>query len=95
METMGEAKEYCWSIGGYLAEIITEEEESLLDNYLISGISYWIGLSDMDHEGLVSEDPRSITYPFQDCTDGKIVTERQFTQTGLLMNHQILLQKTV
>ena len=53
METMGEAKEYCWSIGGYLAEIITEEEESLLDNYLISGISYWIGLSDMDHEGLV------------------------------------------
>ena len=48
---MGEAKEYCWSIGGYLAEIMTAEEERLLDNYLVSGISYWIGLSDIDHEG--------------------------------------------
>ena len=93
---MGEAKEYCWSIGGYLAEIITEEEESLLDNYLISGISYWIGLSDMDHEGLVLVKIQDqLLNPFQDCTDGKIVTEKQFIQTGLLMNHQILLQKTV
>ena len=65
METMGEAKEYCWSIGGYLAEIITEEEESLLDNYLISGISYWIGLSDIDHEGTsqLNVFPNSITSP--------------------------------
>ena len=48
-----------------------------------------------DGNAITNEDPRSITYPFQDCTDGKIVTEKQFTQTGLLMNHQILLQKTV
>ena len=55
MESMGEAKEYCWEIGGYLAEIRTQDEESLLDSYLIAGISYWIGLSDMDHEGQPKE----------------------------------------
>ena len=39
----GIAQEYCWDQGGYLAEIMSREEESLLDKLLIEGTSYWIG----------------------------------------------------
>ena len=48
---MGQAKEYCWSRGGHLVEIMSVEEENLLDSFLVHGISYWIGLTDEGHEG--------------------------------------------
>ena len=44
-------QEYCWGIGGYLAEILSAEEEAFLDSFLLEGISYWTGLSDEGHEG--------------------------------------------
>jgi len=47
----GTAQEYCWSEGGYLAEILDVQEEILLDTFLIEGISYWLGLSDLAHPG--------------------------------------------
>ena len=46
-------QEYCWGIGGNLAEIMSEEEETFLDSFLLEGISYWTGLSDEGHEGIV------------------------------------------
>ena len=45
------AQEYCWGNGGYLAEIMSEDEETLLDTFLPTGISYWLGLSDLRKEG--------------------------------------------
>ena len=43
--------QYCWSEGGYLAEILDVQEEILLDTFLIEGTSYWLGLSDLAHPG--------------------------------------------
>merc|ERR1719510_2787628 len=45
------AQEYCWSMGGYLAELTSMEEDIPLENYLIQGVYYWIGLSDAASEG--------------------------------------------
>ena len=47
----GIAQEYCWGHGGYLAEILSRDEEDLLDKFLIGGTSYWLGLTDLSHEG--------------------------------------------
>ena len=47
----GIAQEYCWGKGAYLAEIMSREEEHLLDTFLTEGISYWLGLSDLSREG--------------------------------------------
>ena len=47
----GVSQEYCWGKGGYLAEIMSRDEETLLDTFLIEGTSYWLGLSDLSHEG--------------------------------------------
>ena len=44
--------EWCGQQGGYLAEIMTAQEEMLLDTFLIEGTSYWLGLTDLAHEGL-------------------------------------------
>ena len=43
--------QFCWGHGGYLAEIKSEDEENNIDLYLIHGVSYWIGLSDLAEEG--------------------------------------------
>ena len=51
----GVAQEYCWGLGGYLAEIMSRDEEDLLDTFLIEGTSYWIGLTDLSHEGFSRE----------------------------------------
>ena len=37
-------------MGGYLAELTTVEEDIPLENYLVQGIFYWIGLSDAASE---------------------------------------------
>ena len=47
----GIAQEYCWGEGGYLAEIMSREEENLLDTFLTEGISYQLGLTDFSREG--------------------------------------------
>ena len=33
-----EAQRYCWGVGGHLAEIMSREEEELLDTFLVGGI---------------------------------------------------------
>ena len=38
-------------MGGYLAELTSMEEDIPLENYLVQGIVYWIGLSDASSEG--------------------------------------------
>ena len=38
-------------MGGYLAELTTMKEDIPLENYLVQGIAYWIGLSDTASEG--------------------------------------------
>ena len=43
--------QFCWSRRGHLAEIKSEDEEETLDQYLVHGILYWIGLSDLAVEG--------------------------------------------
>ena len=43
--------QFCWSRGGYLAEIKTKEEEEVLDQILPQGITYWIGLEDFADDG--------------------------------------------
>merc|ERR1712168_78685 len=47
----GTAQEYCWYQGGYLAEITSAEEETLLNTFLMAGTAYWLGLTDLAHEG--------------------------------------------
>ena len=43
--------QFCWSKGSYLAEIQSREEEDLLDQFLVKGLVYWIGLDDLATEG--------------------------------------------
>ena len=40
------AQQFCWDNGGYLAEILSAEEEARIDSFLPSDLDYWIGLSD-------------------------------------------------
>merc|ERR1711915_634686 len=46
------ARTFCQDQGGYLAEITSMSEFSLLEQYLLNyEITYWIGLNDKDEEG--------------------------------------------
>ena len=45
-------QQFCWDQGGYLVEITSAEEEALLDSLYGFGHIYWIGLSDLDVEGM-------------------------------------------
>ena len=45
------AQEFCWGQGGNLAELQSQNEEDLLDQVLVQGIEYWIGLTDIAQEG--------------------------------------------
>jgi len=45
------AQEYCWEKGGYLAEIKSKDQEDSLDEFLNDGVYYWLGLTDLAHEG--------------------------------------------
>ena len=45
------AQDFCWSHGGYLADIVTPEEEDLLDQFLNHDVAHWIGLTDLIIEG--------------------------------------------
>ena len=57
-----DAQIYCRETGGFLAEILSKEEEILLDTFLIDGISYWLGLTDKGNEGIYfSNDFFSVT----------------------------------
>ena len=47
-----DAQIYCRETGGFLAEILSKEEEILLDTFLIGGKSYWLGLTDKGNEGI-------------------------------------------
>ena len=47
-----DAQTYCRETGGFLAEILSKEEEILLDTFLIGGKSYWLGLTDKGNEGI-------------------------------------------
>merc|ERR1711953_553829 len=44
------SQEFCWSQGGYLAEIQSKYEEDLVDQVLMHDIDYWIGLNDLSVE---------------------------------------------
>ena len=48
--------QFCWSRRGHLAEIKSKDEEDTLDQYLVHGILYWIGLSDLAVEGRMEDD---------------------------------------
>ena len=43
--------QFCWRHGGYLAEIQSDGEEDEIDDVIIHGVVYWIGLSDNAMEG--------------------------------------------
>ena len=44
--------QFCWSHGGYLAEINSQEEDEMLDEVLLHEVEYWIGLNDLASEGM-------------------------------------------
>ena len=43
---------FCWSHGGYLAEIENQDQEIHLDAFLIDEAMYWLGLNDLSDEGI-------------------------------------------
>ena len=47
--------QFCWSNDGWLVEIKSQDKEHLVDEVILSEISYWIGLTDFAQEGLTSE----------------------------------------
>merc|ERR1712126_154394 len=51
--TWGAAQEYCWSLGGHLAEFANLEEEKDIEAFLSKddADAYWIGLTDLGQEG--------------------------------------------
>merc|ERR1719347_713907 len=72
--TWYQAQEYCGTNGGYLAEINTSAEQSLLSASLSSSGYYWLGLSDLAHHGTYtwqhSYTPPTVTYWGQGEPDG-------------------------
>jgi len=52
--TWQEAKEYCESLGGYLATITSEQEEAIIDELIANGqlTNYWLGATDEVTEGV-------------------------------------------
>jgi len=46
-----DAQKFCWSNGGYLAEITSREEEDHIETFLLHQLHFWIGLNDIDEEG--------------------------------------------
>merc|ERR1739836_52739 len=46
-----QAQQFCEEKGGYLAEIVTEIEQTNLNAILDTDSCYWIGLSDLAAEG--------------------------------------------
>ena len=47
---LGWTLQFCWELGGYLAEIKTSEIEQELDQVLLHEVEYWIGLTDLDSQ---------------------------------------------
>merc|ERR1712126_74823 len=47
----GQSQEYCWGLGGYLAEFDSLEEEEAVHSMLNQDGFYWIGLTDLSSEG--------------------------------------------
>ena len=68
--------QYCWMMGGYLAELATQQEEYAVQQYLPAGNHYWIGLNDQAQEG---ENQRTDKI----CDIGVIITPLQATGPGL------------
>lgn len=52
--TWDEAKAHCESLGGHLATITSDEENSFIKNLISSGTknAYWLGASDVEEEGV-------------------------------------------
>ena len=48
---------------------MSAEEEMLLDTFLIEGISYWLGLFDLDHEGSKLNSFKEYFRPCEFCRD--------------------------
>merc|ERR1712107_971732 len=46
-----DAQEFCRSQGGHLAEILSSDEEVMLEQVLMYGKNYWLGLTDADQQG--------------------------------------------
>ena len=65
--------QYCWSLGGYLAEFSTLEEEQSVQSLLNQDIIYWIGLTDGNgvDEDCVTISGDNSFYPWHDvlCTE--------------------------
>ena len=59
-------QEFCWGQGGYLAELLSAEEEDSLDQFLIKGVHYWIGLNDLSVEGTVKILTLNLTHVLMD-----------------------------
>ena len=47
--------QFCWGRGGYLIEIMTQEEENAINPFLSNSHQYWLGLSDYAEEGMQTE----------------------------------------
>ena len=43
--------QFCWSRGGYLAEVTSAAEQQALEAVLIHGKEYWLGLTDVEEQG--------------------------------------------
>ena len=43
--------QFCWDLGGSLAEFNDKEEESHVSSFLNAEDYYWIGLNDLSQEG--------------------------------------------
>ena len=53
MYFISDSLQFCWDQGGYLAEVTSAEEQQALDLFLLNGADYWLGLSDLEEEGLI------------------------------------------
>ena len=49
--TWYEAQEDCWAHGGYLAELLSREEELAVNEVFNHDEHFWIGLNDVAQEG--------------------------------------------
>ena len=47
--------QFCWSRGGYLAEVTSAEEQEALEGVLIHGKEIWLGITDVEEQGDLTE----------------------------------------
>ena len=84
--------QFCWSLGGALAEFKDKAEESHVASFLNTDGEFWIGLNDLSEEGFQKKfiKTNSNSFDGQGSSSGLKPIKLLSTQIGYLINQMTL-----